>query len=91
MKVLAMHSLVKRSFFLVSLHPVFVDIASLKLTDMVMIISITIAAVGGVKIAYAVTVTKLAALPWRQKTGTGIKRMAGGFMVAAGGFMIAKA
>ena len=81
---------IKAIIFYVSLYPVFIDIESLKLADMGIIVVITIAAVGGVKTAYAFTATKIASLPRSQTIATGMKRIAGGFMIAAGGFMIAK-
>lgn len=81
---------IKAILFYVSLFPASIDIESLKPTDMGIIVLITIAAVGSVKITYAFMATKIARLPRRQTVVTGMRRIAGGFMIAAGGFMIAK-
>ena len=81
---------IKAILFYASLFPVFIDIESLKPTDIGIIVLITIAAVGSVKITYAFMATRIARLPRRQTIATGMRRIAGGFMVAAGGFMITK-
>lgn len=80
---------VKAILFYMSLFPLFVDPAVLEATDIVAIIALTVASVGGVKIAYALLAARVAAGAGRFAQLAG--RAAGGVMVAAGGWLVAKA
>jgi len=81
---------VKAILFYAALFPVFVDIPALGVRDLVAIAAITVVAVGGVKIAYAIVARSIA-----QKVGTlPVARPAqiacGGLMVGIGGYLVVK-
>ena len=84
---------VKAILFYASLFPTFVDIASLSSADILAIVIITVAAVGGVKIAYAFAahriVERLRTRPNQSREL--IRPAAGGLLVGAGTYLIAKA
>ena len=80
----------KAIFFYASLFPVFVDVPGLVATDMAVIALITIASVAGVKLAYAVGATRVAALSGRFRYAAAAKLGAGGLMIGAGGYLILK-
>ena len=82
---------IKAIVFYISLFPAFIDSRSLSLSDTAIILLITIASVGGIKIVYAFAARRLAALAWSPACGKAIKRIAGGFMIGTGSSMIARA
>ncbi len=82
---------VKAIFFYVSLFPAFIDLSELRITDVFMVIIITIIAVGGVKIFYAFSAKKVVFITRDLKLEGVAKKTAGAFMVGAGGYLIAKA
>ena len=82
---------VKAIVFYISLFPLFIETGAVNLSDIGIIVAITIITVGGIKITYAVTATKVANLPVSQTIANFVKRIAGGFMIAAGGYLIATA
>lgn len=81
---------IKAIFFYASLFPAFVHMNSLRATDIVLIIMITIIAVGGVKLAYVLGANKVA----RVSRGLAIQRpvrwTAGGLMFGTGAYLICK-
>jgi len=89
---------VKAILFYVSLFPAFLDLTTLNILDICSILVITIIAVGGVKVFYAVSALKIIALASRHKNSaeqtvikeTIINRILGSLMVGAGGFLITK-
>jgi len=81
---------VKAIFFYASLFPVFVDFTTLSLTDLLLIASITIVSVGGVKIAYALAAHKLVNLTQGTKLQGGARKVAGSFVIGAGSYLILK-
>lgn len=81
----------KAIFFYVSLFPTFVNLEELKLTDVLMIISITIISIGGVKVFYAFTARKVALLLKGFTLENISKKAAGSFMIGAGSYLIVKA
>lgn len=81
---------IKAIFFYVSLFPTLVDLASLKLSDLFIIIFVTIMTVGGVKIAYALSARKIVTMSRGLKLENGAKKIAGGFMIGAGSYLIVK-
>ena len=82
---------IKAIFFYISLLPTFVDMQSLKWTDTVLIMLITIITVGGVKIFYAVSAAKVISLTKAFNPENKLKKIAGSFMIGAGGYLIVKA
>lgn len=82
---------IKAIFFYVSLFPTFVELSSLSKIDLFIIVVITIIAVGGVKIFYAISAHKLVSLSNDKRLQTVTKKTAGGFMLGAGGYLILKA
>lgn len=82
---------IKAIFFYVSLLPTFVDLEALLLTDVLMIVLVTIVTVGGVKVFYAIYAYKVATISKGYNLENKAKKLAGGFMVGAGGYLIVKA
>ena len=81
---------IKAIFFYVSLLPTFVDLEALLLTDVLMIVLVTIVTVGGVKVFYAIYAYKVATISKGYNLENKAKKLAGGFMVGAGGYLIVK-
>lgn len=79
---------VKAIFFYASLFPVFVDLENLQITDVIIIILITIFGVGGVKIFYAFSANKVALMSSRMNLDRITKKTAGLFMVGAGSYLM---
>ncbi len=81
---------VKAIFFYIALFPAFIDLGGLQLLDISIIILVTIIAVGGVKVLYAFSAIKIAAMAKGLKLENAAKKTAGCIMVGAGGYLIAK-
>lgn len=81
---------IKAIFFYVSLLPTFVNLERLQPTDIVMIMLITIFTVGGVKIFYAMTASRVMAMSETYDLENKLKKLAGGFMLGAGAYLIVK-
>ena len=81
---------IKAIVFYISLFPVFTDSGSLGPSDTGIIVFVTIAAVGGIKTAYAIAARRLAVLPRSLAHEKGIRTIAGYFMIGAGSVMIAR-
>lgn len=81
---------IKAVLFYASLFPVFIDLSALRIADILVIIFITITAVGGVKIFYALTAAKVASMAGSLGFGNIARKTAGGMMVGAGGYLIVK-
>ncbi len=82
---------VKAILFYASLFPTFVDMANLTVVSITVIVTITIFAVGGVKIAYAFAARSIVSRLQKRHSQKYIRLTAGGFMVGAGTYLIAKA
>lgn len=82
---------IKAIFFYVSLFPTFIDPSILKLTDVFIIMLVTIVTVGGVKIAYAISARKAVTMTKGLKLEKAAKKFAGSFMIGAGSYLIVKA
>lgn len=82
---------VKAVFFYVSLFPMFVGTAALQAADVIAIVLVTMASVGGVKVIYALSATKIASLAEGLELENAARTAAGGIMVGAGGYILAKA
>jgi threonine/homoserine/homoserine lactone efflux protein len=82
---------IKAIIFYVSLLPVFIDLSALNVSDVLIIVSVMVFSVGGVKILYAFSATKIASLAGSYKFDNAVRKTAGGFMVGAGTYLIVKA
>ena len=82
---------VKAVVFYVSLFPVFIDLSALQVPEILIIIFVTVAGVGGVKVLYALSATKVANFARELKFESAARRTAGGLMVGAGTYLIVKA
>lgn len=81
---------IKAIFFYISLFPMFIDLATIRAPDIVIIVLATIASVGGVKAAYAVAAGKLARLAGGPRFANPARKVAGGVMLGAGGYILVK-
>ena len=81
---------IKAIFFYVSLFPTFLDLAALTINDVLIIIAITVAAVGGVKVFYAFSARKVVSMSRGLKLESAAKKAAGGFMLGAGSYLLVK-
>jgi len=81
---------VKAILFYVSLFPAYIDTGQLAPLDIGIIILITLTAVGGVKITWAVAASRLASLPRCLACANVLKKLAASFMIMAGCFLITK-
>jgi threonine/homoserine/homoserine lactone efflux protein len=82
---------VKAIFFFISLFPAFISLEELSLTDIAIVLLIDVIVVGGIKIFYAFSATKVASISARHGLDNKIKKVAGGFMISAGSYIIVKA
>jgi threonine/homoserine/homoserine lactone efflux protein len=82
---------VKAIFFFISLFPAFISLKELSLTDIAIVLLIDVIVVGGIKIFYAFSATKVASISARHGLDNKIKKVAGGFMISAGSYIIVKA
>ena len=82
---------VKAIVFYVSLFPVFIDLSALQVTEVLIIIFVTVVSVGGVKALYALSATKVANYARELKFENTARKTAGGLMVGAGTYLIVKA
>ena len=81
---------VKAIFFYASLLPMFEDLSTLEVFDLITIVSIIVFGVGGVKILYAVFATHVALFLERRKLQKVSKKVAGGLMIGAGSYLIVR-
>lgn len=82
---------IKAIVFYVSLFPVFIDLSSLKIADVLIIVAVMVVAVGSVKLVYALSALKVASLARRYQLDNAARKTAGGLMIGAGGYLIVKA
>lgn len=81
---------IKAIFFYVSLFPMFIDVDALQVVDVLTIVFVTVASVGGVKIVYAFLARKISDMVRKTKFEKIVKNTAGGLMVGAGSYIILK-
>jgi threonine/homoserine/homoserine lactone efflux protein len=81
---------IKAVFFYASLFPAFIDPITLRSVDIAAIFGITLFAVGGIKIVYAVSASKMVNLSGRLRFQTKAKPVAGAMMIATGGYLFVK-
>ncbi|GAB5561516.1 MAG: LysE family translocator [Synoicihabitans sp.] len=82
---------IKAILFYASLFPAFVDMTNLRASEVVGIVVVTIVAVGGVKIFYALSAQQIAQRFQNPKAQKLTKSTAGCCMVGAGAYIITKA
>ena len=82
---------VKAIFFYASLFPLFVDLTALGAADLLIIVLVTLVAVGGVKLSYACVASRLILLVRGRKPGRAVELTAGGLMLGAGTYLMVKA
>lgn len=81
---------IKAVLFYASLFPAFIDPITLRSVDIAAIFGITLFAVGGIKIVYAVSASKMVKLSGRLHFQTKAKPVAGAMMIATGGYLLVK-
>ncbi len=81
---------IKAIFFYASLFPAFIDLTATTASDIATITLVTIIAVGGTKLAYAYSASKVVTFSKGFKGEQTIKIFAGSFMVGAGAYLIIK-
>ena len=79
---------IKAIFFYVSLFPMFIDLSALQAADILAIIVVTIVSIGGVKMFYALSATKIATLARELKFENAARKTAGGLLMGAGSYLI---
>jgi threonine/homoserine/homoserine lactone efflux protein len=82
---------IKAIFFYVSLFPIFVNLEALQLTDLVMVMFVTVVTVGGVKIFYAFIANKIFVMSRWYGLENKAKKAVGSIMIGAGSYLIVKA
>lgn len=82
---------IKAIVFYASLMPVFIDLSALNISEIMIVILVTIVSVGGVKIFYALFADKVATYAINRNMGNKARKTAGGFMLGAGSYLIIKA
>ena len=82
---------IKAIIFYASLLPVFVNLSTLQMSDVLIIISIMVVSLGSVKILYAFSAAKIVTFASGKKFDDVAKKTAGGFLLGAGGYLIVKA
>jgi threonine/homoserine/homoserine lactone efflux protein len=81
---------IKAIIFYASLFPAFVDISALTLLDIAIILFITVATVGGVKLTYAFTATKVMTIGREFGAENKVRLASGALMVGTGTYLIAR-
>ena len=81
---------IKAIVFYISLLPVFIDLSALSTVDISIVVTVTIIAVGGVKVIYALSASKIAHFSRMRKVEGVSQKIAGGILVGAGGYLAVK-
>ncbi len=81
---------IKAIIFYVSLFPLFIDLSALKITEVLIIMGVTVVSVGGVKALYAVSAIKMVSFARKLKFENTARKIAGGTMIGAGSYIIVK-
>ena len=81
---------VKAIVFYASLLPMFADPSALEVLDLIIIMSIIVLGVGGVKILYAMFATNLALFLKRKRLQKVAQKVTGSLMIGAGSYLIVK-
>lgn len=81
---------VKAIFFYLSLLPMFVDMGGLGIQDILIILVVTMTSVGGIKVLYALSATKLTGMTLARRFRNIIRKICGAVILGVGGFIFAK-
>ena len=81
---------IKAIFFYLSLLPMFVDLASLRVVDAWVIVAVTVASVGSAKLFYAVMARRLVESASSERMLLLSRRGAGAALLGAGGYVVLK-
>ncbi len=81
---------IKAVFFYISLFPIYIDLSVLQVIDIILTVFITVFSVGGVKVFYAFSATKIASLARYSSFEYAARKAAGTFMIGAAGYLIIK-
>ena len=81
---------IKAIFFYASLFPAFIDLTTITTLDITIVSILTIVAVGGVKLVYAYSASKMMFSACGFKGQPAIKITAGSFMIGAGTYLMVK-
>jgi threonine/homoserine/homoserine lactone efflux protein len=81
---------IKAIFFYLSLLPMYVDLAILKPGDALLVVLITLLAVGGTKVLYALCAARLVAAAAGSKLVGVFRKAAGAALISAGGYIVVK-
>jgi len=81
---------VKAIFFYASLFPMFANVSAFQAIDVLIVMAVTLVAVGGVKIIYALSATQIAVLLRGFRFEKAARKTAGGLLVGAGGYLMLK-
>lgn len=81
---------VKAVFFYAALFPVFVDVSAMTAFDASLIAAITVVAVGGVKVAYAVAARAVVSASRDLSFNRPVRVTTGALMIGAGGYLLTK-
>jgi len=81
---------VKAIFFYASLFPALVDVAALQVSDITVLLLITLITVGGVKMGYALAARRVVALTRNLPLARKARPLAGCVLLGAGTFLLAK-
>ena len=82
---------IKAIIFYASLFPVFINLSTLQVSDVLVIISVMVISIGSVKFIYAFSAAKIVYVARNSKFDNVARKTAGGFMLGAGGYLIVKA
>ena len=82
---------IKAIFFYLSLFPMFVNLSALQVNDIILIVLITVFAVGGAKVFYAFSARKIASMAKGFKHENLAKKTLGGFLLGVGSYIMIKA
>lgn len=82
---------IKAIFFYLSLLPMFIDLAKLQLTDAVFVVAVTLVAVGGIKVLYAVFAQRVISSAKGKRFTALSTKVAGASLVGAGAYLAVKA
>jgi threonine/homoserine/homoserine lactone efflux protein len=80
----------KATLFYASLFPLCVDLAALTVGGVALIVVLTVLAVGGVKLGYALAANRIAAHFASPRLQTVARRLTGGALIGAGGVLWVK-
>ena len=82
---------IKAIFFYLSLLPMFIDLTALHLADVLTVIAVTIVAVGGIKVLYAIFAHRVVSSKRGKRFTMLSRKAAGAALIGAGSYLVVKA